>query len=291
MKNIFSKTTEKRTQNGVKSYLSPTFVLSPILIFAFLTLGVGQMRAGNNIAFNNCHFYFNPYYDATHTVNKGYIQMAARKYQNSGQDDYGWWTAVTTLTQVTNTRLYYANTLEGTSWSDNGKQFHGWAIISNATSKTNGETEYWSGDNSTWYSDFKAYGLNSNNTYLFQASSSTKGKTIQTTSAPGYLSNGWSDLNKTITVKAKVSTNNGSSYAETTSPAILTASSNKFTAHNTCTTPTSLSSETITCGYTATTTLTAADATGYNFVGWYNSTGTQQTTSKTITIYPTEDAT
>ena len=291
MKNIFSKTTENRTQNGVKSYLSPTFVLSPILIFAFLTLGVGQMWAGNNIAFNNCHFYFNPYYDATHTVNKGYIQMAARKYQNSGQDDYGWWTAVTTLTQVTNTRLYYANTLEGTSWSDNGKQFHGWAIISNATSKTNGETEYWSGDNSTWYSDFKAYGLNSNNTYLFQASSSTKGKTIQTTSAPGYLSNGWSDLNKTITVKAKVSTNNGSSYAETTSPAILTASSNKFTAHNTCTTPTSLSSETITCGYTATTTLTAADATGYNFVGWYNSTGTQQTTSKTITIYPTEDAT
>lgn len=291
MKNIFSKTTENRTQNGVKSYLSPTFVLSPILIFAFLTLGVGQMWAGNNIAFNNCYFYFNPYYDATHTVNKGYIQMAARKYQNSGQNDYGWWTAVTTLTQVTNTRLYYANTLEGTSWSDNGKQFHGWAIISNATSKTNGETEYWSGDNSTWYSDFKAYGLNSNNTYLFQASSSTKGKTIQTTSAPGYLSNGWSDLNKTITVKAKVSTNNGSSYAETTSPAILTASSNKFTAHNTCTTPTSLSSETITCGYTATTTLTAADATGYDFVGWYNSTGTQQTTDKEWTIYPTEDAT
>lgn len=46
MKNIFSKTTEKRTQNGVKSYLSPTFVLSPILIFAFLTLGVGQVWAG-----------------------------------------------------------------------------------------------------------------------------------------------------------------------------------------------------------------------------------------------------
>lgn len=43
MKNIFSKTTENRTQNGVKSYSFPTFVLSPILIFAFLTLGVGQM--------------------------------------------------------------------------------------------------------------------------------------------------------------------------------------------------------------------------------------------------------
>lgn len=42
MKNIFSKTTEKRTQNGVKSYLSPTFVLYTISIFAFLTLGFGQ---------------------------------------------------------------------------------------------------------------------------------------------------------------------------------------------------------------------------------------------------------
>ena len=46
MKNIFSKTTENRTQNGVKSYLCPTRLLSPILIFAFLTLGVGQMWAG-----------------------------------------------------------------------------------------------------------------------------------------------------------------------------------------------------------------------------------------------------
>ena len=43
MKNIFSKTTENRTQNGVKSYSFPTRLLSPILIFTFLTLGVGQM--------------------------------------------------------------------------------------------------------------------------------------------------------------------------------------------------------------------------------------------------------
>ena len=42
MKNIFSKTTENRTQNGVKSYSFPTRLLSPILIFTFLTLGFGQ---------------------------------------------------------------------------------------------------------------------------------------------------------------------------------------------------------------------------------------------------------
>ena len=46
MKNIFSKTTENRTQNGVKSYSFPTRLLSPILIFTFLTLGVGQVWAG-----------------------------------------------------------------------------------------------------------------------------------------------------------------------------------------------------------------------------------------------------
>ena len=49
MKNIFSKASaEKRTQNGVKSYSFPTRLLSPILIFTFLTLGVGQMWGGES---------------------------------------------------------------------------------------------------------------------------------------------------------------------------------------------------------------------------------------------------
>ena len=56
MKNIFSKTTENRTQNGVKSYSFPTRLLSPILIFTFLTLGVGQMWAYN---FYSPYIYFN----------------------------------------------------------------------------------------------------------------------------------------------------------------------------------------------------------------------------------------
>ena len=56
MKNIFSKTTENRTQNGVKSYSFPTRLLSPILIFTFLTLGVGQMWA---YEFKNPKIYFN----------------------------------------------------------------------------------------------------------------------------------------------------------------------------------------------------------------------------------------
>ena len=43
MKNIFSKTTEKRTQNGLKTDSKRTNYGIPILIFAFLTLGFGQM--------------------------------------------------------------------------------------------------------------------------------------------------------------------------------------------------------------------------------------------------------
>ncbi|MCI6419426.1 MAG: hypothetical protein MR794_03890 [Bacteroidales bacterium] len=57
MKNIFSKTTENRTQNGVKSYLSPTFVLYTISIFAFLTLGVGQVWGNSNVY--ECYFTYN----------------------------------------------------------------------------------------------------------------------------------------------------------------------------------------------------------------------------------------
>ena len=45
MKNIFSKTTEKRTQDGVKTDSKRTNYGIRILIFAFLTLGVGQMWA------------------------------------------------------------------------------------------------------------------------------------------------------------------------------------------------------------------------------------------------------
>ena len=51
MKNIFSKTTEKRTQNGVKSYSFPTRLLYTISIFMLLTIGVGQMWADDNAGF------------------------------------------------------------------------------------------------------------------------------------------------------------------------------------------------------------------------------------------------
>lgn len=51
MKNIFSKTTEKRTQDGLKTDSKRTNYGIPILIFAFLTLGVGHAWAGDNCDF------------------------------------------------------------------------------------------------------------------------------------------------------------------------------------------------------------------------------------------------
>lgn len=137
------------------------------------------------------------------------------------------------------------------------------------------------------------YGFNGDNYYVIKldkAGTKTSSSTRANLST-SYIGNAISAMNKTITVKAKVSTDGGSSYSEATSPGTLSASSKKFTAYNSCASATSLSSGTISCGYTATTTLTAADATGYDFVGWYNSSGTRQTTSKTLTIYPTANAT
>lgn len=58
MKNIFSKTTENRTQNGVKSYSFPTRLLYTISIFTFLTIGVGQMWAADDTLENSSHIYF-----------------------------------------------------------------------------------------------------------------------------------------------------------------------------------------------------------------------------------------
>ena len=152
------------------------------------------------------------------------------------------------------------------------------------------------------YNNMKSYGANITNTYnnygfnannYYYIKPDKKGSTNSHANiSVGHLGSSYSSLNKTITVKAKVSTDGGNTYDEATSPGTLSASSYQFTAYNYCASATSLSSGKITCGYTANTTLTAEDATGYTFVGWYNSSGTQQTTTdKTLSINPTADAT
>lgn len=274
----------------------------------FLTLlllsswGLNNTWAGNNITFErNPYIYFDPYVNASTTVNKGIIQIAARKYQNDGGDDYSWYTAVTSLSNITNTRLYYTHTLHGPEWS--GAKFHGWAFISNSSAKSDGDTEYWNGTNSTWYSSFKTYGFNNNSVYLLQASSSTKGNDLKPSNSY-YLGTHSTDLNYTQTIKYSVSYNNGSTYSEVTSgivPATITSSSYKFVDG----TFNAVSASTqdlemiaggdvyeahLTAARTATTTLTASSYDGYTFIGWYAaaSGGSALSTDASYTYYPTE---
>ena len=195
------------------------------------------------------------------------------------------WSSVYQMSTVSNTKLWVVQ-LPSSGWSD--ASYMAVAGASSLWTSGNG----WGPSNRTnaaHYTNTYTSGISTSSTqyYLFTPSSTSNNASISL----NYLGNAISSLNKTITVKAKVSTDGGTSYDETTSPGTLSASSYKFTAYNSCASATSLSSGTITCGYTANTTLTAADATGYTFDGWYNSSGTRQTTNKTLSINPTADAT
>ena len=286
----FTTYAEKKAKQFLNLLQGYTKGIRMTAILILLLMGVSNAWAGNNITFQNgANFYFDPYYNATQTVNKGTIQLAVRKYQNTGENDYGWYTGVTTLTNIENTRLYYASNFQGPSWSDDGLSFHGWAMISNSSAKSNGDTEYWKDNNSTWYSDFKNYGLNNGSTYLFVATSASNGHSIEPSGA-GYLKDGYSALNYTQTIKTAV---NG---ADANSKAAITVTSYNLTGNGTISSQksasisTSSKSTTISAARTATTTLTVGTvATGYQFDGWYTAAtgGTQLSTSTTYTYYPT----
>ena len=290
MNTTFTTYAEKKAKQILNLLQGYTKGIRITAILILLLMGVSNAWAGNNIAFKNgANFYFDPYYNATQTVNKGTIQLAVRKYQNTGGDDYGWYTGVTTLTNIENTRLYYASNFEGPSWNDDGLSFHGWAMISNGTAKSNGTTEYWTENNSAWYSEFKNYGLNNGSTYLFVATSASNGQSIEPSGA-GYLSGGYSALNYTQTIKTAV---NG---ADANSKAAITVTSYNLTGNGTISSQksasisTSTKSTTISAARTATTTLTVGTvATGYQFDGWYaaKTGGTALSTSNTYTYYPT----
>ena len=286
----FTNYAEKKAKQFFNLLQGYTKGIRMTAILILLLMGVSNAWAGNNITFQNgANFYFDPYYNATQTVNKGTIQLAVRKYQNTGGDDYGWYTGVTTLTNIENTRLYYASNFEGPSWNDNGLSFHGWAMISNSSAKSNGDTEYWKDNNSTWYSDFKNYGLNNGSTYLFVATSASKGRSIEPNGA-GYLSEGYSALNYTQTIKTAVNGADANSKAAITVTSYNLTGNGAISSQKSASISTSAKSTTISAARTATTTLTVgAVATGYQFDGWYTAAtgGTKLSTSTTYTYYPT----
>ncbi len=194
------------------------------------------------------------------------------------------WSSVYQMSVVNNTKLWVVQ-LPSSGWSDASYM----AVAGAGSLWGEGKWGPSNRTNATHYTNTYTSGISTSSTqyYLFTPASTSNNANITLR----YLGNAIASLNTTITVKAKVSTNGGTSYDETTSPGTLSASSYKFTTYSSCASATSLSSGTITCGYTANTTLTAADANGYTFDGWYNSSGTRQTTNKTLSINPTANAT
>ncbi|MCR5533384.1 MAG: InlB B-repeat-containing protein [Paludibacteraceae bacterium] len=268
-----------RTFKGVLTNLSRS-LKHIALALMLLTLGVGNVWGDTNISFSGGYIYFAD----TYNVHKGVTQLCGRKSNCSGGD---WYTAVTTLSNISHTKLYYTNSLEGSGWSN--VCWNGWALISNSTAKGNSGTEYWSGSNSTWYSAYDSYGLNSGSTYLITVASASKGAAKTTT----YNSGGYSSLNNSQTVYKYTSTNNGSTYsAASINSGTVTISAYKMTGNGTASN--SSNSTTINtaattsasrdAAYTGEVTLTASANSGYVFVGWFENTSTS-TPLSTETTY------
>lgn len=236
-----------------------------IVLTLLLTLGIGQAWA--DIAFSGGYIYF----DNSIGINQKYIQLCARQ---SG------WTGVSTMTNISNTKLYYVANPQGSNWGG----ILGWVVIGNSTAKTNSNFDNWS--TYGWCSNWNEYGFNSGSTYLIVPTSTSISQSVNTS----YLSGGYSALNYTQTIKTAV---NG---ADANSKAAITVTSYNLTGNGTISSQksasisTSAKSTTISAARTATTTLTVGDvATGYQFDGWYTAAtgGTQLSTDKTYTYYPT----
>lgn len=246
-----------------------------LVLFSLLTLGVGQMWAGPTFSGGYAYFY-----------NKGgwsdsYKQLCI------GKSSY---TSTYTMTAITNTKLWYAS-LPTSGWGDATYM----AVIGNSSSWGSGSwgpSNLSNANHRTGTVDLGNWGFSSGNVNMLTPANGNNDATLSLS----YVGNAYSSLNKTITIKAKTAVNS-STYSDDNTPAKLTASSKAFSSYTSCGTGKSATlnagsaSTTISCGYTATTTLTASDADGYDFIGWYDSSGNQVTTNKTLTIYPTDATT
>ena len=241
-----------------------------LALMLILVASVNQAKADTNISFSGGYIYFADEYD----VHQGSTQLCGRKSNCSGGD---WYTAVTTLSNIGHTKLYYTSSLEGSGWSN--VCWAGWALISNSSGKSNSGTEYWSGSNSTWYSNFNSYGFNSGSTYLITVASASKGASATTS----YKSSGYSALNNNQTVY-KYTSSGGTSAASYTAQSVnsgtVTISAYKMTGNGTASNSSNsgtintanATSTTKPAAFTGEVTLTASANSGYTFMGWFEST-------------------
>ena len=261
----FTNYAEKKAKQFLNQLQGYTKGIRITAILMLLLMGVNSAWA--DITFSGGYIYF----DNSIGINQTYIQLCARQ---SG------WTGVSTMTNISNTKLYYVANPQGSGWGG----ILGWVVIGNSSQKSNSNFDNWSSYG--WCSSWNEYGFNSGSTYLIVPSSTSKSQSVTTS----YYSGGYSALNSTQTIKTAV---NG---ADANSKATITVTSYKLTgngaisAQQSASISTSAKSTTISAARTATTTLTVGSvATGYQFDGWYTAAtgGTQLSTSTTYTYYPT----
>ena len=288
MKNlVFNLRTAKAQAEGCAKVSRMAKVLTTLTLL--LTLGVGQMWADTKVHVkNNAHIFYDPAgsnWDYTYM----YLTIA---------DAWGW-----RMDAITNTQLRHCVTAEynnsgirlfapKSDWGNSNQKMGGWSNMTN-DANCNNITDWYGDNGSGGY-----YSFDSNNGYIITLNKKGSKSDLAKIS-PSWIGNAYSALNSTVTLKAKVSTNGGSSYDEANTPGALSASSYKFSAWNTCgtqdaSTTGSVSagsaSATFTAGYTANTTMSAAEVTGYDFMGWYEG-STKVLNDRTGTMNPHREVT
>lgn len=193
----------------------------------------------------------------------------------------GGYTTVYDMTQLAHTQLYYKDlpSYGGCTYMRFALANYSSGSFGSGNEPTNRTAAYTG-----------TYEFNSGSLYLFTTTSGDNATAI----SPNYQGSAYTAMNKTVTLKAKISIDGGSTYSEVNTPGALTATSYKFNDNTTCetqdaSTSASLSagsaSTTFTAGYTAETALTAAEVTGYDFMGWYEG-STKVLDTKNGTVYP-----
>ena len=263
MNTTFTTYAEKKAKQFLNLLQGYTKGIRMTAILILLLMGVNNAWA---ITFSGGYIYF----DNSIGINQTYIQLCAR--QSS-------WTGVSTMTNISNTKLYYVANPQGYNWEN----ILGWVVIGNSSKKTDSNFDNWS--TYGWCSNWNTYDFYSGSTYLIVPTSTSKSQSVNTS----YYSGGYSALNSQQTIKSAV---NG---ADANSKATISITSYKMTGNGQVTKQeatlgTGAKDSHIDAARTATTTLTVGTvATGYQFDGWYTAAtgGTQLSTEKTYTYYPT----
>ncbi len=196
------------------------------------------------------------------------------------------------MSKLTNTNLYYCKLEDSTyhSWTD--ATYYGFIGSSGKFGDGNWGSSNLS--NATHYTAAytSAYGLDSGSHYLFTPSGSANGSSFSI----AYKGSGDAFNSQTQTLKTKVSTDGGSTYSVVSSDYATMSIKSQYLdgSYQVQGSTSNASNGTATFGNcpAAKTTLSYSNVkTGYEFAGWYNSSGTRVGTGTTCEYYATGNTT